>query len=100
MAAVTSTVRMLGMPETLSWYSRFGKLLQDSDLGKTSFTFIQPLISVFNVGWTGDNSPNPLNQVTNILEQGKAALADPKRLAAYLVTTDDPVAAATARYFG
>jgi len=36
MAAVTSTVRMLGMPETLSWYSRrFGKLLQDSDLGKT-----------------------------------------------------------------
>jgi len=68
---------------------------------QNGFTFIQPLIStVFNVGWTGDNSAQPTNQVTNILEQGKAALADPKRLAAYLVTTDDPVAAATARYFG
>ena len=95
-----STLRMLGMPEALSWYSRrFGKLLKDSDLGKTVSPFIQPFVStVFNVGWTGDNFAQPTNQVTNILEQGKAALADPNRLAAYLVTTDDPASVATARY--
>ena len=95
-----STLRMLGMPESLSWYvRRFTKLLADSDLVKTISPFIQPLIStVLNVNWTGDNFAQPTNKVTNLLEQGKAALADPKRLTAYLVTTDDPSAVATARY--
>lgn len=95
-----STLRMLGMPETLSWYMRrFTKLITESDLGRTVSPFIQPLVStVFNVSWTGDNFAKPTNQVTNILEQGKAALADPNRLAAYLVTTPDPVCVATARY--
>lgn len=93
-------LRMLGMPESLSWYSRrFGKLLKDSDLGRTVSPFLQPLIStIFNVSWTGDNLDQPTSKVTNILEQGKEALADPKRLAAYLVTTVDPAAIATARY--
>lgn len=95
-----STLRVLGMPETLSWYMRrFTKLITESDLGKTVSPFIQPLVStVFNVSWTGDNFAKPTNQVTNILDQGKAALADPNRLAAYLVTTPDPAAIATARY--
>ena len=94
-----STLRTLGMPESLSWYSRrFGKLITDSDLVKTISPFIQPIIStVLNVNWSGDIAQPP-KEVTNILEQGKAALADPKRLAAYLVTTDDPTAVATARY--
>lgn len=96
----SSMLRMLGMPETLSWYMRrFGKLLSESDLGRTISPFLQPLVStVFNVNWSGDTFAKPTNQVTNILEQGKAALADPNRLAACLVTTDDPVAIATARY--
>lgn len=96
----TTTLRMLGMPESLSWYSRrFGKLITESDLVKTVSPFLQPLIAtVFNVGWTGDNFAAPTNQATNILEQGKAALADPKRLIAYLVTTDNPMAIATATY--
>jgi arsenite-transporting ATPase len=96
----STMLRMIGMPESLSWYSRrFGKLLTDSDLGRTVSPFLQPLIgTIFNVGWTGDNFSQPTNKVTNILEQGKAALADPKRFAAYLVTTDDPAAVATARY--
>ena len=95
-----STLRTLGMPESLSWYSRrFGKLITESDLVKTISPFIQPLIStVLNVNWTGDNFAQPPKEVTNILEQGKAALADPKRLASYLVTTSDPAAVATARY--
>lgn len=96
----SSMLRMIGMPESLSWYSRrFGKLITDSDLGRTVLSFLQPLMgTIFNVGWTGDNFSQPTNKVTNILEQGKAALADPKRFAAYLVTTDDPAAVATARY--
>jgi len=95
-----STLRTLGMPESLSWYSRrFGKLITDSDLVKTISPFIQPIVStVLNVNWSSDNFAQPPKQVTNILEQGKAALADPKRLAAYLVTTDDQAAVATARY--
>jgi arsenite-transporting ATPase len=96
----STTLRMIGMPESLSWYSRrFGKLITDSDIAKTIGPFIQPLIStIFNVGFTGDNFTQPTSKVTNILEQGKAALADPKRFAAYLVTTDDPASIATARY--
>lgn len=96
----STTLRMIGMPESLSWYRRrFGKLITDSDIAKTIGPFIQPLIStIFNVGFTGDNFTQPTSKVTNILEQGKAALADPKRFAAYLVTTDDPASVATARY--
>lgn len=95
-----STLRTLGMPESLSWYSRrFGKLITDSDLAKTISPFIQPIVStVLNVNWSGDNFAQPPKEVTNILEQGRTALADPKRIAAYLVTTDDPTAVATARY--
>jgi anion-transporting ArsA/GET3 family ATPase len=95
-----TTLRMLGMPESVSWYSRrFGKLITESDLVKTVSPFLQPLIAtVFNVSWTGDNFAAPTSQATNILEQGKAALADPKRLIAYLVTTDNPMAIATATY--
>lgn len=96
----SSTLRMLGMAETLSWYMRrFGKLLADSDLGKTISPFIQPFVStVFNVSWPSNNLAQPTNQVNNLLEQGRAALADPNRVAAYLVTTDNPGAVATARY--
>ena len=99
-AGDSSTLRMLGMAETMSWYiRRFGKLLTNSDLGKTVSPFIQPVVStVFNVSWTSDNLAQPTNKVNNLLEQGRAALADPNRVAAYLVTTDDPVAIATARY--
>jgi arsenite-transporting ATPase len=96
----STTLRVLGMPESLSWYTRrFGKLLTDSDLGRTVWPVLQPLLgSFFNINWTGDNFSQPTSKVTNILEQGKAALADPKRLAAYLVTTDDPASLAAARY--
>jgi arsenite-transporting ATPase len=96
-----ATLRMLGMPEILSWYiRRFRKVVQDSDVWKTISPFIQPVTSaVLNVSWTGENfAPEPTNQANTLLEQGRAALADPNRVAAYLVTTDDPVAIATAKY--
>lgn len=95
-----SMLRMLGMPEILSWYiRRFRKVFVESDLGKALSPFIQPIASsVLNVNWTGDNFAQPTNQVNNLLDQGKAAIADPNHFAAYLVTTSDPSAIATAQY--
>jgi anion-transporting ArsA/GET3 family ATPase len=98
----SSTLRMLGMPESLSWYMRrFRQLFANSDLGKSisESPFIQPLVSsFFNVNWTADNFGQPANVATNLLDKGKAALADPKRVAAFLVTAQDEIEIATARY--
>ncbi|MDX2244057.1 MAG: ArsA family ATPase [Leptolyngbyaceae cyanobacterium bins.302] len=96
-----TTLRMLGMPEVLSWYvRRFRQVFANSDLGKTVVPLIQPIaLAVLNVSWTGDIFDQPATQqVNNLLDQGKAALADPNRVAAYLVTTPDEPAIATAKY--
>ncbi len=97
-----SSLRMLGLPESLSWYiRRFRQLFVNSDLGKTiaESPFIQPLISsFFNVNWTADNFAQPTNQVNNFLDQGRSALADPHRVAAFLVSTADPIDLASTRY--
>lgn len=97
-----ASLRMLGMPESLSWYMRrFRQLFVNSDLGKTitESPLIQPLISsLFNINWTADNFSQPTNQVNNFLEQGKAALANPQRVAAFLVTTSEPIDVANSRY--
>ncbi len=96
-----TTLRMFGMPESLSWYiRRFQTVLQESDLWKNLSTFIQPVTSaVLNVAWTGESLPNqPTNQVNQLLDKGKNAVSDVNRVAAYLVTTGDPSAIATAKY--
>lgn len=96
-----STLRMLGTPEIISWYARrFRQVFADSDLGKTIAPFVQPVAgAVLNVNWTGDLFTQPgATQVTSMLDQGKAAVADPKRVAAYLVTTEAPDAIVTAKY--
>lgn len=96
-----ATLRMLGMPEIIGWYTRrFRKVFADSDLGKTLTPFIQPIASsVLNVSWSGDLFNQPMaQQATDWLEQGRQAIADPNRVAAYLVTTSDAVAIATAKY--
>ncbi|WP_293127746.1 ArsA family ATPase [Microcoleus sp. bin38.metabat.b11b12b14.051] len=96
------TLRMLGMPEILSWYiRRFRQAFVDSDLGKNLAVspFIQPIVStVLAVDMSGDNAFQSTKQVDNLLDKGKDALADPNRTAAYLVTTPDASAIATARY--
>ena len=96
------TLRMLGMPEILSWYfRRFRQVMADSDLGKALSPFIQPITSaILNVSWSADElAQQPTNQSTQLLEQGKSAVADPNRVASYLVTSCDPAAIATAKYF-
>ncbi|MBE9038974.1 Get3/ArsA fold putative tail anchor-mediating ATPase NosAFP [aff. Roholtiella sp. LEGE 12411] len=101
-AGDASTLRTLGIPESLSWYfRRFRQLFVNSDLGKTisESPLIQPLVSTFfNINWTADNFAQPTNQANNFLEKGRAALADPKRIAAFLVTTQDPIEVASTRY--
>jgi arsenite-transporting ATPase len=94
-------LRMLGTPEILSWYiRRFRQVFVDSDLGRTLSPFIQPVASAVltNSNFAGDNFAQPTGQVNTLLDQGKQAVNDPKRMAAYLVTTDDPGAIATAKY--
>ncbi|MDF5716592.1 MAG: ArsA family ATPase [Rhizonema sp. NSF051] len=95
-------LRILGMAESLSWYvRRVQQLFIKSDIGKaiSESPFVQPLISTFfNINWTSDTFAQPTNQINNLLDKGKAVIADPKRVAAFLVTTDDPVELATSRY--
>src|ERR671933_1237655 len=96
-----ATLRMLGMPEVFSWYiRRFRKVVEDSDVWKSVSPFIQPVTSaVLNVSRTGDNfAPEPTKQANTLLDHGKAAIADPNRVAAYLVTSGDTAALATAKY--
>ncbi|MGV0029044.1 Get3/ArsA fold putative tail anchor-mediating ATPase NosAFP [Phormidesmis priestleyi] len=95
------TLRMLGMPEILGWYiRRFRQVFADSDLGKTLSPFIQPVAGAVlnNANFAGDNFAQPTGQVNDLLGQGQQAVNNPKRMAAYLVTTDDPAAIATAQY--
>ncbi len=98
----STTLRLLGLPESLSWYvRRFKQVFVSSDLGKaiSESPLVQPLISTFfNINWVSDNFAQPTNMANNLLDKGKAALADPKRIAAFLVTNDDPVEVAVARY--
>lgn len=95
-----NTLRMLGIPEILSWYvRRFRQIFADSDLGKTISPFIPPVTAaILNVSWDFNNlTQEPTNQANNILDEGRKALAN-KRVMAYLVTTEEPTAIATAKY--
>jgi arsenite-transporting ATPase len=94
-------LRMFGTPEIFSWYARrFRQVFADSDLGKTISPFVQPLAAaVLNVNWSGDLFSQPAaNQMTSMLDQGKSAVSNPQRVAAYLVTTAAPEAIATAKF--
>ncbi|WP_013323101.1 Get3/ArsA fold putative tail anchor-mediating ATPase NosAFP [Gloeothece verrucosa] len=96
-----ATLRTFGIPEVFSWYiRRFRQVLTESDIGKILSPFIQPITSaILNVSWTADDLVNkPSNEANDILDQGRKALANPNRIRAYLVTTDDPVAVTQAKY--
>lgn len=96
-----STLRIVGSPEILSWYARrFRQVFADSDLGKTLSPFVQPVTAaVFTINLAGDNFAEPTERANAVLDDAKRAIADPNRVAAYLVTTGDEVAIATAQYY-
>lgn len=94
------TLRMFGMPEILSWYfRRFRDIFTESDIVKTLSPFVQPVTSaVLNTSWSAnDITGNTDNPATQMLEEAKTALSKGDVLA-YLVTTSDPAAVATAKY--
>jgi len=94
------TLRMLGMPEILSWYfRRFKDVFAESDIVKTLSPFVQPVTSaILNVSWSAnDINSNTDNPASQMLEKGTEALREQKVMA-YLVTTRDQAAVATAKY--
>ncbi|MEM6613134.1 MAG: ArsA family ATPase [Cyanobacteria bacterium P01_C01_bin.72] len=94
------TLRMFGLPEILSWYfRRFRDIFTESDIVKTLAPFVQPVSSaIFNTSWSAsDITNNTDNPATQMLADGTAALSK-GNVMAYLVTTPDPVAIATAKY--
>ena len=97
-ATSQETLRMLGMPEILSWYfRRFRRVVLESDFWKAVSPFIQPVSSaVLSVDFSIDQFTQ--ENTNNILDAGKAAVANPNRVMAYLVTTEDEAAIATSRY--
>ncbi|HIK53646.1 MAG TPA: ArsA family ATPase [Synechococcales cyanobacterium M55_K2018_004] len=97
-----TTLRMLGLPEVGTWYyRRFKQVFMDSDFYKAISPFVQPVAAaVLNVNVSGSDPFNQpaTQQMTSVMDQGKAAVADPNRVAAFLVTTAEPGAIATAKY--
>lgn len=96
-----ASLRMWGMPEGLDWYfRRFKQVFQASQFAKTITPFIQPVTAaILSVNPSGDMFDQPqVKEATGLLDQGKAAVNDPNRVRAYLVSNGDPVAIATARY--
>ena len=93
-------LRMLGMPEIVSWYvRRFRQVFIDSDLGKTLSPFIPPVAAaVMNISVLGDNFAQPTADMNGMLDKGIQKLSDPNHTIAYLVTTGDRVSIATAQY--
>lgn len=94
------TIRMFGLPEIISWYARrFKGVFQESEIVKSISPFIQPVTSaILNVSWSSNMASSEADQATQMLEKGRQALAE-KKVIAYLVTTDDEVAIAKAKYF-
>lgn len=94
------SLRMLGTPEILSWYiRRFRQVFVDSDLGKALSPFVGPVSSaILNVDWSSDNFDRPTQEVDRRMDEIKAAICEPQRTIAYLVTTGDPKAIACSRY--
>lgn len=94
-------MRAFGIPEVASWYwRRASKAFLGSDLAKTLRPFVEPLLrSVSTVEFSSlEDLSNRLGGMTNIFEEGRQAIADPRRVLAHLVTTPDPMAVQTARY--
>ncbi len=94
------TLRMLGTPEIMSWYiRRFRNVIVNSDVGQSLSPFLGPISSaILNVDLSKDNFAAPTAEANSVLDAGKAAINDPTRVAAYLVTTGDKIALAKAEY--
>lgn len=97
-----NVVRMFSIPDTLSWYiRRVRNLLENSDIVKALSPFVQPVTAaILNVTWSADDfGSQPTNEANEMLDQGKKAVSDPHRVAAFLITNSQPDAIASAKYW-
>jgi arsenite-transporting ATPase len=95
------TVRLLGTPESLSWYlRRFRQVIQNSDFYKALSPFIAPITgALLNVTWNPDSfAQEPTEEANQLLTQAQQWIGDPARCLVYLVTNNDPTAIAMAQY--
>jgi anion-transporting ArsA/GET3 family ATPase len=89
-----NTLRTFGLPDTLSWYiRRFRQVIETSDLWRNTMPILQPVAAtVLNMAWTGEGLNMPaVEEATDLLDRGQKAMTNPQQVAAYLVTTADPV---------
>jgi anion-transporting ArsA/GET3 family ATPase len=96
-----ATIAMAGTPDTLNWYlRRFRGAIEDSDLWRTISPILQPAFAaILTVAWTGENTiQQPAQEAANYLNAANQIISNPRRVAAYLVTTDAADAIATAKY--
>ena len=95
-----ASLRMWGMPAGIDWYfRRFKQVFQVSQFSKTVMPFLQPLAGAILSGGSGDLFDQPeVQQGSGFVGEGIAAVKDPMRVRAYLVSSGDDVAIATARY--
>ncbi len=96
-----STLRMVGMADSLSWYlRRFVSVVEESDLWRTIAPIMQPaMAAILTIAWTGESvMSQPLQEANKILAQSQAVISNPQRVVGYLVATEDAAAIATAKY--
>ncbi len=96
-----TSLRMWGMPVGIDWYfRRFKQVFQASQFSKAVMPFMQPIAgAVLSGGMSGDLfKQSEVTETTNLVAQGIAAVKDAMRVRAYLVSTGDQGAIATARY--
>lgn len=96
-----STLKGLGIPESSNWYfRRFREVIVNSELGKALSPFVGPVTNaIFNVSWSLENfAEQPTEEIRSLFQEGEKAVADPKRVLAYLITENNPIAIAKAKY--
>ena len=96
-----TSLRMWGMPVGIDWYfRRFKQVFQASQFSKAIMPFVQPIAgAVLSGGMSGDVFDHPeVQQSAGLVGKGVAAVKDPMHVRAYLVSSGDELAIATARY--
>ncbi|WP_017326862.1 ArsA family ATPase [Synechococcus sp. PCC 7336] len=96
-----ATLRTFGIPEVGGWYQRrTSKAFLESDLYKTLKPFVDPLLQAVMPGSPSSDqlAAEWRERGSDLLGEGKQAIADPGRVRAYVVTTQDKAAIATARF--
>jgi anion-transporting ArsA/GET3 family ATPase len=94
------SLRMLGIPNILDWYyRRFDRMFEGLDLNKIADSIGGPIASaILAANVDTQKLKQGMEQIRDWIAQGVSVVNDPKQLASYLVTTDEPDAIAESRW--